>query len=329
MRYTTSHIVIALSILLGAVLLGQGLYIVPEGQQALLFQFGKIIGEAKQEAGLYTKIPFIQKVKFLEQRILNWDGLPETIPTGDKKFIKVDTTARWKIQEPILFVNKLYDFNRAQSKIKNIIDSATRDVISSNNLVEAVRNTNAILEKKEASLKKKNDINTIDLSEEEISGEIRSVEIGREQLSQMIVDIAKPQLQDFGINLIDVQLRRIAYEESVEEKVYDRMISERKRIAEKIISFGKGEQAKIRGKIAKDLQQIRSEAYKQVQEIKGDAEASAISIYADAIKGHEDFYEFIRTLEIYESSVRPDTKLILSSDSKIMSLLTQGHDARE
>ena len=329
MRYTTTHIVTALLALTLLVLTGQGLYIVPEGKQALLFQFGKIMGEAKQEAGLYMKIPFIQKVKFLEKRILNWDGLPETIPTGDKKFIKVDTTARWKIDKPILFVNKLYDFNRAQSKIKNIIDSATRDVISSNNLVEAVRNTNAILDKRTASLRKKNDIDTIDLSEDEISGEIRPVEIGREQLSQMIINIARPQLQGFGITLIDVQLRRIAYEESVEEKVYDRMISERKRIAEKIISFGKGEQAKIRGKIAKDLQQIRSEAYREVQEIKGTAEADAISIYAGAIKGHEDFYEFLRTLEVYETSLRSDTSFILSSDSRLMSLLSKGSSSKE
>lgn len=324
MRYTTGHIIIALTVVLLAVLIGQGIFIVPEGRQALVFQFGRIVGTPKQEAGLYFKIPFVQNVQVLEKRILNWDGSSETIPTGDKKFIKVDTTGRWQIIDPILFRNSLENFEFAQSKIKNIIDSATRDVISSNNLVEAVRNTNAIIENISAAKETPATLDDFDLSEEEVASQIPPVKIGREQLSQRIVDIVRPQLKNFGIALIDIQIRQIAYEESVEEKVYDRMISERHRIAAKIISYGKGEQAKIRGKISRDLQKIRSEAYRKVQQLKGEAEADAIRLYADAILGEEDFYRFVRTLELYDNSVRPDTRLLLSARSAIFDLMNKG-----
>lgn len=302
-------------------------FIVPEGTQALVFQFGKIVREPETEAGLKLKIPFIQNVQLMEKRILNWDGYPEKVPTADKKYIIVDTTARYQIVDARRFRNKLDNIESAQSKIKNVLDSATRDVISRNNLVEAVRNTNRILDKRR---KKKladaaSPIEKIESMEQEVTGEIESITQGRELLSRNIKDIAEPLLKNFGITLIDIQLRRIAYEDEVQQKVYSRMISERNRIAAGIRSVGKGELAKIRGRMSKDLQEIESGAYRKSQEIKGKAEAEAIKIYADSVGQDEDFYEFVRTLEAYENGMRSDSKLILSADSAFMKLLKDGN----
>lgn len=309
-------------------ILNSGLFIVPEGQQAIITQFGRPIGAPRTEAGLQFKLPFVQEVRLLDKRMLNWDGKPNQIPTKDKKYIYVDTTARWRIADPLLFIRTVQDERKALSRIDNIVESATRDVISGHNLVEAVRNTNSILDRvRRLEAERKTNPDKLNIEDDEVTGEIEAVSEGREKLSAKIVEKARGELKDFGISLIDVQLRRIAYEDSVEKKVYDRMISERRRIAEKIRSVGEGEKAKIRGKTSQDLQQIQSDAYRSVQEIRGKAEAEAINIYAEAIGQDHGFYRFLRTLEAYRGSLRADTNLIVSSDSEFLRLLKETQSA--
>jgi membrane protease subunit HflC len=306
-------------------------YVVPEGRQAVITQFGKPV-RSVQEAGLHFKLPFVQDVRKIDLRILSWDGYPNQIPTKDKKYIEVDTTARWKIVDPLKFIQTVQSERGARSRLDAILDGITRDVISSQNLVEAVRNSNTIIEvveqKKEEAQAAKEESDgkekIVAAAEEEITGEVEPIQIGREELSQMIVDSARSELKPLGVELIDVQLKRISYQESVQEKVYSRMISERQRIAEKIRSFGKGEKAKIEGKTQKDLEEIQSTAYRKVQTIKGTAEAEAIAIYAKALGRDPGFYQFTRNLEAYEKSLSDDSRMILSTDSKFWKILNEG-----
>lgn len=317
--------------LVAVFLLFSASYILPEGRQVVITQFGKPIRSVK-EAGLHFKLPLIQKVRRIDLRILSWDGFPNQIPTKDKKYIEVDTTARWKIVDPLKFIQTVQNERGARSRLDAILDGVTRDVISGNNLVEAVRNSNTILD----VIKEKKDSQKNDKSQEEdppavakiqdeITGEVEPIEIGREKLSALIIESAKKELAPLGIDLIDVQLKRIAYEDSVQEKVYRRMISERERIAEKILSYGKGEQAKIEGKTDKDLKSIESEAYRTVQQIKGRAEAQAIATYAKTLRRAPDFYRFVRSLEAYEKALPSKSKLLLSSESRFWEVLKTGN----
>lgn len=302
-------------VFIGLILGKQSIFVINEGRQAIITEFGKPVGEPITEAGLHFKKPFIQDVRFVDKRILSWDGFPNQIPTKDKKFIKVDTTARFRIVNALKFIQTVRNTEGAKQRLDTILDSATRNVISSHQLVEAVRNSNAIIEKLESAKQNVNEI------EEEITGDIENVAVGREKLSQLIVEKAESELEQFGISLIDVQLRRISYEESVEKKVYERMISERQRIASKIRSIGSGEKAKIEGRLVRDLQTIQSEGYRKAQLIKGRAEAKATAVYARAFKQDPDFFEFIRTLEAYKKSIDGNTKLIISNDNEFLKFL--------
>lgn len=299
-------------------------YILTEGQQAIITQFGRPIGEAKTQAGLHFKLPFIQKVQYLDKRILSWDGFPNQIPTRDKKYIIVDTTARWRIEDSLKFIQTVQNERGAKARLDAILDAITRDTISNHNLVEAVRNTNSILdyieEKRIESKKKVESGELLVAEEEEITGEIEKITIGRENLSSMIAKKAAEELKSFGITIIDVQLRRIAYEASVEKKVYERMISERKRVAGKIRSIGEGEKAKIQGKTSRDLQRINSEAYREAQLIKGKAEAESMKIYARALSQDKKFYEFMRTMDAYKEAFKAETGFILSTDSPFLEM---------
>lgn len=295
-------------------------FILPEGRQAVITQFGKPVRSVR-DAGLHFKSPFIQDVRMIDLRILNWDGNPNQIPTKDKKYIEVDTTARWKIVDPLKFIQTVQNENGARSRLDAILDGITRDVISSHNLVEAVRNSNTIIE----TIEKRKQQQDSEVDQEEFTGEIELVGIGREKLSQLIVEPARKELEPLGIELIDVQLRRISYERSVQQKVYARMISERERIAGKIRSYGKGEKAKIEGKTQKDLNEIQSQSYRKVQAIHGDAEGKAIAIYAQALNQDPDFYRFSRSLEAYDKALPEETKLLLSSKSKFWQVL-KGED---
>lgn len=292
---------------------------VSEGKQAIITQFGKPVGEPITEAGLHMKTPFIQEARFVDKRILSWDGFPNQIPTKDKKYIKVDTTARWRVVDALKFIQTVRNETGAKARLDAILDSATRDVISNHNLVEAVRNSNAIIKKIED---KKEEIQRLKeagkpVIEEGVSGEIEKILVGRENLSEMIVKSAEPELEAFGIKLIDVQLRRISYEKSVEAKVYERMTSERQRIAQKIRSIGQGEKAKIEGRLEKDLREIRSQAYKKAQIIRGKGEAKAVKIYADSLSADPNFFQFLKTMEVYKNSIQDRTKFIMSSDGEL------------
>lgn len=304
-----------------AVTLKSATFIVPEGKQAVITQFGKPIGDTIETAGLNFKIPFMQEARIIERRILNWDGVPNQFPTKDKKLITVDTTARWKITNPLKLIEKVRDERGAIARLTTILNSATRQIISNFNLVEAVRNSNDILARREEVQKEIEQAKAdgkSDVIEEEVTGEIEKIFLGREELSKRIVQRAKGNIEDLGIELIDVQLRRISYHPDVEQKVYRRMISERQRIAKKIKSFGKGEQARIYGKTEQEHLEIKSEAYKKVQEILGKAESERTKIYAQAFNKDPKFYEFSRTLEAYKQSLREDTNFLLSADSEFL-----------
>jgi modulator of FtsH protease HflC len=307
------------------VTLKNAVFIVTEGQQALVTQFGKPIADPITQAGFYFKKPFVQDVRFIDKRILSWDGYPNQIPTKDKKFISVDTTARWRVVDALKFIQTVRNETGARSRLDTILDSTTRDVISNNNLVEAVRNTNAIIEKVEerraevARMLEQGEV----LVDDEISGEIEPIEIGREQLSRLVVEAADKELTQFGIKLVDVQLRRISYEKSVEAKVYDRMISERQRVAQKIRSIGQGERAKIEGRMTRDLRTIESEGYRRAQQIRGAAEARAAAIFAQTLSKDPAFFEFSRSMEAYERTFTGQDRFILSSDSEFLRYFKQ------
>lgn len=305
---------------------GNTFFIVGEGRQAIITQFGKPIGEPVTEAGLHTKIPFIQDARYVDKRILSWDGHPNQVPTKDKKYIEVDTTARWKITDALRFIQTVESERAAKARLDAILDSATRDIISGHNLVEAVRLSNEIIDTIESRRRQveEGDVDEEDVAAieaavfEDTTGDIERVEVGREELSAMIVRAAEKSLVEFGIELVDVQLRRISYEESVEQSVYQRMISERERIAEKIRSMGQAERARIEGRRERDLRRIQSEAYRTAQEIRGKAEAEATAIYARVMRQDPEFYDFLRSMEAYEKSIGPKSKMILSSDSEFL-----------
>jgi len=299
-------------------------YILPEGQQVVITQFGAPVGQPITEAGLHFKLPFIQDIRRLEKRLLTWDGDVNQIPTRDQKYIMVDTTARWRIVDAIRFIQSVQTESRARDRIDAILDSETRNVISNNNLVESVRNSNTILDLIEERLQtaqEQLEEGLIDVIEEAIIGDVERVRLGREALSEEIIQRASSALSELGIELIDVQLRRVSYEQSVEKSVYERMISERQRIAEEIRSIGQGEKARIQGKTNRDLQEIQSRAYRTAQKIRGEGDSEAMKIYAGAISRDANFYEFLRTLEAYENSLSEGVSFLLSTDSAFLKLL--------
>ncbi len=307
------------------VVLFSGIYVVPEGQQVVITQFGRPIGKEITRAGLHFKLPFIQDARYVDKRILSWDGFPNQIPTKDKKYVQVDTTARFLVIDPLKFIQTVQNERGAKTRLDTILDGITRDIISSHRLVEVVRNTNTILEKLAKSQSGERDRLSEVGQQDEVVGEIEAVEVGRERLSELIAERANAEIAQIGMKLIDVQLRRIAYEASVEKKVYERMVSERKRIAEKIRSIGKGEQAKIQGKTSKDLQQIEAEAYKKSQLIRGKAEGEATKIYAAAFNQDASFYEFTRSLDAYKASLQKENShYLLSTQSPFLRYLGAG-----
>ncbi|MFW7377310.1 MAG: protease modulator HflC [Oligoflexus sp.] len=297
-------------------------FTVQEWQQAIIVQFGRIVGEPKVDAGLHFKLPFVQEVRYFDKRMITWDGEPSQVPTRDKKFIFVDTTARWRISDPVLFLQTVQSEAQAMRRITSIIDGKIKTIVSNHNLVETVRNTNNIIEKVRQAEENLDGDTDVD---ERITGDIEKVEFGRERLSQMIAEDAQLEVQSLGIELIDVLIRRIAYETSVEAKVFERMISERTRIAEKIRSIGKGEEAKIRGQMNLELRSIESEAYREAQTLQGRAEAEAIEIFAKAASQDAKFFEFNRTLDAYKKSLPNRAQLILGTESEFFRLLKQGN----
>ena len=290
------------------------LYIVDETEQVIVTQFGEPVGEAIQEPGLYFKIPFIQKANRFSDQILEWDGYPEQVPTLDKTFIFVDTTARWEISDPLLFFQSVTDERGAQSRLDDVLDSVVRNVITGLDLIETVRSTDRSEEALEG------------LSEDvQVAPEfLIELKLGRDGLENLILAQAIPSVENFGINLIDIRIKHLNYVESVEKTVFSRMISERERIAEKFKSEGEGEAAKIRGDMEKELLSIQSEAYNTAEKIKGEADALATQIYAEAYEKNPDFYRFWKLLSIYEKMSGENLSLILTNEGAFYELLDSG-----
>ena len=303
-------ILIIIVVAAAAIFVYNAAYIIDETEQVIITQFGRIVGTPKTDPGLRFKVPFIQHANYFAKNLLDWDGDPGQIPTLDKTFIWVDPFARWKITDPVKFFQTVNNQFNAVGKLNDIIDPAVRNFITSHSLIEAVRKSSRLL----------------DTSDVEIEDRIQtsySVTVGREKITQGILKQAQPKLAQFGIELVDVKIKRINYVEQVRNSVYGRMIAERKQIAEKYRSEGKGEAQKILGERERDLQKITSEAYRTAQEIKGKADAEATIIYAEAYGVDPQFYSFVQTLEIYDQSLDEKNTLILSTDSEFLKYLKE------
>lgn len=302
--------VIIVFAVIALIILGNTFFAISESEQAIITQFGKPIGGAITEAGLHVKIPFIQTLHRFEKRILTWDGSADQIPTADKKYIWLDTTARWRIVDPLLFYQSVGNITGAMGRLDDIVDSAARDVVSSHLLIEVVRNSNRILERQEATVE-------TDETEEEITAVYEQVDLGREKLIEEVLARASELVPQYGLELLDVQIKRLNYVTEVQKKVYERMNSERQRIASKYRSEGEGNKAEIVGMKERELNRIQSEAYKRSQEIRGEADAQATKIYADAYRQDPEFYSFLKTMDIYRQTVGKNSRAILTTDSDI------------
>jgi len=308
MKRTLAPLLIVL-VAAGGFLVLNSAYTVTEIQQAVITQFGEPMGGPIQKAGLYWKTPFIQDVHYFDKRILEWDGYPSEIPTKDKKFIWVDVTARWRITDPLKFLQTMRTEVNAQSRLDDVIDGMSRDHVTRYEAPEIVRSSNRITE--------------VDFKEEDITSEeetFEKIEVGRDAITRRVLEQARKIVSDYGIELVDVRIKRINYIESVQRKVFERMISERKRSAEKLRSEGQAIRAEIEGQKERELKRIYSEAYRKAQEIKGKADAEATKIYADAYSSDPEFYTFLTTLEAYREGLK-DSRLILSTDSDFLTYL--------
>ncbi|RKY41529.1 MAG: protease modulator HflC [Candidatus Makaraimicrobium thalassicum] len=297
------HIFITLAIIGGIAFLTGVVYVVSETKQVVITQFGRPVGDPVTTAGLHFKLPFIQQAHYFDKRLLGWDGDPNQIPTRDKKYIWVDTTARWQIKDALRFLQSVSSERNAHARLDDIVNSATRDVITAHLLVETIRDSNRILDQKEEG-------KTIAIAEEALE----RVKIGRHELEKEILDRAMVLAPQYGIELVDVRVKRINYVKDVRKKVYERMISERKRAAEQYRSEGRGKSAEIKGQMEKELKLITSEAYRKAQGIRGTADAEAIAVYAEAYNKDPDFYSFLKTLETYHDTVDGNTTIILTTD---------------
>ena len=291
-------------------MLNQSAYQIDETEQVIITQFGQPIGGAITEPGLQWRIPFIQHVNRFEKRIMEWDGEPERMPTKDKKYLWVDVTARWKIADPLKFLQSVGNELGAQKRLDDILDGTTRSAVANHDLINVVRSTNQIVTAKQA---------------EDIDFQLEYPEItnGRADVINDIKERSMPFVRQFGIELVDIRIKRINYEAEVRKKVFERMVSERKRVAEKLRAEGLGESAEIQGEKEKILKQIESEAYRSAQSVIGDAEAKALKIYADAYSVDPEFYTFYRTLESYKNSIKDTDRLILTTDNEFLRYLEQ------
>lgn len=303
-------------VIVAVIVLFKSAYVVDETEQVVITQFGKVVGEPLTEPGLNFKVPFIQKTNYFPKNLQDWDGDPGQVPTLQKKYIWVDTFARWRIVDPVRFLKTTTDLGQAGARLDEIIDPAVRNAITSYKLIETVRKSNRPLDT---------------LEEAEEGGETieqdqttsYAIETGREKITREILANAQPKLTGFGIELVDVKIKRINYTEQVRESVYNRMIAERNQIAERYRSEGQGKAREILGDKEKDLKEITSEAYRKAQEIMGKADAEATRIFAEAFGVDPEFYSFTKTLEAYSETMDKDSSLVLSTDSEFFKYLKE------
>jgi len=285
-----------------------GLYVLPEGEQAVITQFGRPIGDAVSQAGLKFKMPFIQDVQYFDKKILIWDGEPNQVPTNDKTFVYIDNTARWRIVDPLRFLQAVGTEQRANTLLNDILAGTVRDMDNKNDLIEIIRSS--------------------DWSDEYMTSTVQSRDliltppkVGRDQIALEVLEAAAKITPQYGIELIDVMFRRVNYIESVRLRVYDRMISERNRIAAERRATGEGQKAEILGRVERDLQEIISAANREATEIRGQADAEATRIYAEAYSLNPEFFAFQKSLESYRDIISGNTSLVLSTDSDLFRYL--------
>jgi membrane protease subunit HflC len=289
-----------------------GFFIVPEGKQAVITQFGAPVGEPVREAGLKFKTPFIQVVQLFDKRVLIWDGDPNQIPTNDKTFIYMDNTARWRISNPLRFLQAVGTESRAASLLNDIIAGSVRDLVNKNNLIEIIRSSDWSPDYMVAEMQSRDNLGP--------------PKVGRDQISELVLEAASKITPQYGIELLDVMFKRVNYIESVRLKVYDRMISERKRIAAEKRSTGEGRKAEILGRVDRELQEITSKADREATEIRGKADAEAARVYAGSYSLHPEFYAFLKSLESYKKILAGNTSMVLNTDADLLRYLKQSTD---
>ncbi|WP_375578013.1 protease modulator HflC [Marivirga tractuosa] len=306
-----SLITILVIVVVALIVIAQSAYIVRESEQVIITQFGKPVGEAVKDAGIHFKVPFVQTANFFDKRYLEWDGDPNQVPTKDKKFIFVDTYARWQITDPLQFFKRLTNERGAQSRLDDILDGETRDFIANNYLEEAVRTSN------------RTPISSGAISEI-VEDSLVQINVGRDSIQEYIQKSANLQTQDLGIEILDFRFKRINYVEEVRTQVYERMKSERFRIADKFRSEGQGEASRINGEKERELKSIQSEAFKVAEQIKGKADAEAAAIYANAYNKNSasrELYSFLKSMETFQNTFNDQTTVILSTDSDLYKYL--------
>ncbi|NVK05597.1 MAG: protease modulator HflC [Flavobacteriia bacterium] len=305
------NIIILFVALTGVITFASSFYIVREYEQVVVTQFGRPVGEAVTEPGVHFKVPFVQKAHFFDKRFLEWDGDPNQVPTKSKKFIFVDTYARWQITDPLQFFKRMQNERGAQSRIDDILDGETRDFIANHNLEEAVRSTNR-------SPQSSGRISEL------IGDTLIDISVGRQRIQNMIQESANERANELGVRILDFRFKRINYIEEVRTQVYERMKSERFRIADKFRSEGQGEASRINGEKERDLQTIQSEAFRTAEEIRGEADAEAAAIYAQAYNrsaAARELYSFLKSMETLEKTFDEQTTVILSTDSELYQYL--------
>jgi membrane protease subunit HflC len=297
-------VIVAVIILAALIVTMSSAFIVQETEQVIITQFGKPVGDPIVEPGIHFKLPVVQEANFFERRFLEWDGSPNQIPTKDKRFIWVDTYARWRIKDPLLFFQRVRDERGAQSRLDDILDGETRNAIAKHYLVELVRSTN------------RDQLSSEEFTAGEVSQGLAKIKYGREMITRSIIEVAAERTLELGIELLDLRLKRINYVDEVQQKIFERMITERRRIADKYRSEGQGEASKIMGDKERELKKIHSGAYRTAQEIIGKADAEATTIYAEAYNQNQssrEFYRFLKTMETYKTTLSEKDWMVLTT----------------
>ena len=305
-----STIILTVVLLAALVLLNQTAYTVSETEQVIITQFGELVGDPVVAPGLHFKIPFIQLTHVFEKRFLEWDGIPNQVPTKDKRFIRVDTYARWRIADPRQFFLRVNNELGARSRLDDILDGETRNSVARHDLIELVRSTNRNPE-------------DVQLESEEETVILDKIERGRQEVALEILNAATGRTSDLGIEILDIRFKRINYVEEVQQDVFARMIAERQRIAQQFRSEGQGEAARIDGERERELSQIQSEAYREAEVLRGEADAEVTRVYAEAYERDAEFYAFTKSLETYEVTMDPSTVFILGTDTELLRFLRQ------
>ena len=303
-------VIITIGIISILLIFGGAFYIVNESEQVVITQFGKPVGDPVTSPGLKLKKPFLETANYFDKRFLAWDGEPKQVSTRDKRFININTYARWRISDPLQYAKRLFDESKALTRLGSVLEGATQNAIANHDLIELVRSSN-----------REYLANNVD-NEQQSNKDKAIIKSGRDELTKEILELAKESTSDLGIEILDFQFKRINYVPEVRKKVYERMISERKRIAEEFRSQGAGESARISGQKDRDLKEITSDAYRRSQEIKGKADAEAANIYAAAYNKDASFYRFMRTMEIYRETLDKETVLVLSTDGEFLKYLS-------